>query len=384
MEARVLRAALLAAVACSLGASHRTPNFVVQAPSDDVARQVGQAAEEYRRQLALEWIGQSLPNWSQPCPITVNEGPHLGAGGATSFVFDRGEVFGWTMTIQGPLDRILDSVLPHEITHTIFASHFRRPLPRWADEGACTTVEHASERHKQQKMLVTFLKTGRGIPFSQMFAMKEYPRDVLPLYAQGHSLAEFLIQQGGKRKFLDFVGDGLRQERWTEITHQHYGFRDLAELQHSWLAWVRQGSPPLEVAAAPAQPTPAASPPPDAVAAVTATPDVYRGRGDQPTIAPSDRLVPVHRDPQPSSPGESTLARVEQSPPDPAGGWTTAAGQGQPAVAPPRGMLLEWSRPELADAPGPEIASSAGVTSSPPGAKHSVYEAVLPAQRFIR
>ena len=44
-----------------------------------------------------------------------------GAGGATSFVFDRGEVFGWKMNIQGSRERILDSVLPHEVTHTIFA-----------------------------------------------------------------------------------------------------------------------------------------------------------------------------------------------------------------------------------------------------------------------
>ena len=91
-----------------------------------------------------------MPNWAQPCPITAQVGRHLGAGGATSFVFEHGEVFGWRMTIQGSLERILDSVLPHEVTHTIFATHFRQPLPRWADEGACTTVEHASEKAKQQ------------------------------------------------------------------------------------------------------------------------------------------------------------------------------------------------------------------------------------------
>ena len=43
-------------------------------------------------------------------------------------------------------------------------------------------------------MLVQFLRTDRGIAFNQMFAMTEYPRDVMPLYAQGYSLAEFLIQ----------------------------------------------------------------------------------------------------------------------------------------------------------------------------------------------
>ena len=130
-----------------------------------------------------------MPTWAGPCPITVQVGDHLGAGGATSFMFERGEVYGWRMTIQGSLERVLDSVLPHEVTHTIFATHFRRPLPRWADEGACTTVEHASERAKQQMMLVDQLRNGRGIAFGQMFAMKEYPHDVMPLYSQGYSVA---------------------------------------------------------------------------------------------------------------------------------------------------------------------------------------------------
>ena len=103
--------------------------------------------------------------------MTVQVGPHLGAGGATTFMFDRGEVFGWRMSIQGSAERILDSVLPHEITHMIFASHFRQPLPRWADEGGATSVEHVSERTNTTSMLDQFLRTGRGIAFNQMFAM---------------------------------------------------------------------------------------------------------------------------------------------------------------------------------------------------------------------
>lgn len=247
MDARIVRAAILAAAALSLGAGHRTPNFIVNASSPEVAQQVGQAAEKFRRELALEWLGSEMPNWSQPCPIVVEAAPHLGAGGATSFVFDRGEVFGWQMTIQGSLERILDSVLPHEVTHTIFATHFRQPLPRWADEGGCSTVEHTSERLKQQKMLIRFLQSGRGIPFAQMFVMREYPRDILPLYAQGHSLATFLIAQGGKQKYLQFIADGLQDEQWARVTGDHYGFTSLGALQSAWLAWVRRGSPlPLD------------------------------------------------------------------------------------------------------------------------------------------
>ena len=243
MDARFFRVVLVAALFFSLGAGYRTPNFVIDAPTAELAQEIGQHAEKYRRELAQVWLGREMPNWAQPCMLSAQVGPQLGAGGATSFVFDRGEVFGWRMQIQGSRERLLDSVLPHEVTHTVFATHFRQALPRWADEGACTTVEHAEERFKQQQMLITFLKTGRGIAFSQMFAMKDYPRDVMPLYSQGYSLARYLIAQGGRRKFVAFLEQGLSDEHWVRAVHDHYGHGDLLALQNTWLAWVKSGSP---------------------------------------------------------------------------------------------------------------------------------------------
>ena len=205
--------------------------------------------------------------------------PHLGAGGATSFVFDKGEVFNWTMTIQGSEERILDSVLPHEITHTIFASHFRQPLPRWADEGACTTVEHPVERARQHRMLIEFLTTGRGIAFPEMFAMREYPADVLPLYSQGYSLARYLIERGGRHKYVAFVGDGLAGDDWAAALERHYGVNDIAKLQHIWLDWVQTGLPgPAGLAGSRA-----------AAAAETWTPDRPRPEPRSPACRPEAR-----------------------------------------------------------------------------------------------
>ncbi len=262
MEARVCRAATPVVLAvvfavfhcpASFGAGYRTTNFTVDAPTPQLAKEIGDAAERWRAELAQEWLGKQLPNWSKPCPIKAKVASRLGAGGATSFVFDQGQVFGWRMTIQGSRERILDSVLPHEVTHTIFASHFRRPLPRWADEGACTTVEHRSEISKQENMLIEFLKTQRGIPFSHMFAMKEYPRDVLPLYSQGHSLSQYLIYQRGKREFMEFLAEGMQDENWPKAIQQRYGYPNLLALQNSWMDWIRQGRPPLQLAADVAQ-----------------------------------------------------------------------------------------------------------------------------------
>lgn len=309
MDARLMRtvwivvaasviAALLNATFLSsnaTAAAYRTTNFVVQAPTPALAREVGESAEQWRSKLAIQWLGKEMPAWSKPCPIKAKIAPHLGAGGATSFIFDQGEVFGWEMDIQGSRERILDSVLPHEVTHTIFASHFRQPLPRWADEGACTTVEHQSEIVKQERMLIRFLKTGKGIPFSKMFAMKEYPPDVMPLYSQGHSLTQFLIEQHGREKFLSFLGQGMSDENWPMAVQQNFGHRNLYELQNDWLAWVKDGRPRLARVDAPANGrTPTTLVSNQSPQRVVPTNSVYASRGKrvvEPT--PDDSILPA-------------------------------------------------------------------------------------------
>ena len=225
------------------GASVRTPNFIASAPTQAFAEQVARAAEGYRRDLAVEWLGDELPQWSQPCPISVHVvGDNGGNGGQTSFIFDHGEVVRWNMHVRGSQREIITSVLPHEVTHTIFASHFRRPLPRWADEGACTTVENDGVLSQYDERVVEFLRTRRSIAFSRMFAMYQYPSDVAPLYAQGYSLARYLIAQSedtttGRRHFVAYLHDGLDGNRWVEATEKHYG-TDIAGLQNDWVKWV--------------------------------------------------------------------------------------------------------------------------------------------------
>jgi hypothetical protein len=180
----------------------------------------------------------------------------------------------------------------------IYASHFRQPLPRWADEGGATTVENISERTKYQRMLDQFLRTGRGIAFGKMFAMTEYPPDVMPLYAQCYSLSEYLIQIGGRRKYIEFLDDGLQNKDWSAAVARNYGVKDLGQLQNTWLAWVKQGSPPLTPGNI--QPAPGAAPEMLAAnsAAGRAVPiSMYRQQGANRStpsgVIPVGSLVPV-------------------------------------------------------------------------------------------
>jgi hypothetical protein len=327
-----------------------------------LAEEIGKAAEQYRHDLAIEWLGSPMPNWSRPCPIRADVSPTLGAGGATSFVFDKGEVFGWDMKIQGSEERVLDSVLPHEVTHTVFASHFRQPLPRWADEGACTTVEHASERNKQQVMLINFLRSGRGIAFDDMFAMKEYPADVLPLYSQGYSLARFLIEQKGRHEFLDFVGEGMKSENWPADLKKHYGYASLNDLQTRWLGWVKQGSPTI----APQQPAMqlASATRPQA----TGTEPVYRAQnndGDGLNSSSGVSTTPIRRD-------AGLAARGVSGTPDD-NGWTDAGSPSQGAGE--RGSVIPQNSGWYASQREPQGGSAANGSGSGDTSPHqSVYD----------
>ena len=242
----LFRSLLIVGTVASMGAGYRTPNFVVTAPTAQLAKQVGEAAEVYRKELAIDWTGEPLPgNWSTPCPIAVHVGS-IGARGETKFNFQNGEVYGWKMEIHGTEERILDSVLPHEINHTIFASHFRRPLPRWADEGAASLIENESERMRLRKIHDQVMNTTRKIPLRTLLEMKNYPSDnqqVLTLYAEGHSLADYLIQRSDKPTYLKFLQ--LAHERdWNHALKTYYRFENVEALEKVWDEWVVAGSPP--------------------------------------------------------------------------------------------------------------------------------------------
>jgi hypothetical protein len=226
----------------ALGASRRTANFVVQAPTQEIADRVAAEAERQRKDQALAWLGRELPPWKEPCPVRV-EVTLDRATGATTFCFaPKGGVLWQKMEVKGPLDRLLTSVLPHEVTHTVFAHHLGRPVPRWADEGGAITTEDAQECDRQVQVVQKAVKACRLLPLRRLFAREDYPSDlgaVCTFYGQSYSVSRFLIEAGGRSKFLDFVKRGY-QDGWDEAAREVYGYPDVEALERAWLASVRQ------------------------------------------------------------------------------------------------------------------------------------------------
>lgn len=224
-------------------------NFRVHASTKDIAQQVADTAEECRQQLAIGWFGHRLPRWANRCEVYVQLGNNLGAGGATKFKFDQGQVYDWDMRVQGSLERVLDSVIPHEVNHTILACYFRRPVPRWADEGAATMVEHESEQSRQLKFVSRLVNQGQRIPLRVLFDITQYPTDsdqVMALYSEGFSLTEYLIQQGGHKQFLLFLNDA-HHRGWDAAVKSYYKHANVESLEREWMNWVIAGQPKLNL-----------------------------------------------------------------------------------------------------------------------------------------
>ena len=150
------------------------PNFVVEARTAG-CRSRGRAGRGVRVEIAKAWLGRELPRWQAPCPIRVKLTTGE-AGGLTSFGFNRGRVTDQNMVVEGRLERILASALPHEITHTVFAAHFGGPMPRWADEGASLLSEDQRERRRHDQIAVDLLARRGDIGLGRLFQIMNTPR----------------------------------------------------------------------------------------------------------------------------------------------------------------------------------------------------------------
>jgi hypothetical protein len=261
--------AILATPGAASAASYETTNFTVEAPTAELAKKFGEMAEFYRKEKAIQWLGQEMPPWPERCPLHVRI--EMGsAGGATTFTFGtrggRPAVSSQRMEIRGEAKQLLSSVLPHEVTHTVLAYHFGRPVPRWADEGGSVLSENEEERYSHDIRNRELLNAGRGIVLRTLFRMADYPRDMIVLYAQGYSVTAFLVDRGGggrdgRSKLLQFLAAGMGNdsqpgmaqkyhgtpESWNEAARKVYGFESVDAMEKAWLDSLK--TPPSRVAA---------------------------------------------------------------------------------------------------------------------------------------
>jgi hypothetical protein len=325
MEARLVRAALLAALLSSAlatpafgqRASARSQHFLVTAPTPQLARR----SPKRPKPIAATWPSNgwgtscrrgAMSVRSPSCRFTV-------LVGATSFLFDAAGPYGWAMEIQGSRERMLDSVLAardhaHGLCHALRPAaaavgrrrslyHGRAPRRKGQAGQVPDPVPHQRARHSLQSDVCDDGVSARH--FAALFA--------------GLFAGPLPDSAGGKRKYVDYVGEGMRTNNWPATTRKFYGFENLSELQVTWVEWVRQGSPSLDERPELASRTQPPARPATQLASLT----------QQPQTRVSDGALSSWQTAQ--SQNARAFARADDVPPQPPAAFDSEAETGQQA-----------------------------------------------------
>jgi hypothetical protein len=79
------------------------------------------------------------------------------------------------------------------------------------------------------------------------------------LYAEGFSVAEFLVERSSRPAFLAFVASGMR-EGWDQAARVHYRYNNVEELEQAWINQLRSPRRPAAPALMARNTAPAADP----------------------------------------------------------------------------------------------------------------------------
>jgi hypothetical protein len=218
----------------------RSPNFMILADERELAEAVLARAEQYRREIAVEWLGEPLPEGIGAAMINVrltsDEDNALTwpTDPASQRQFHRVWLNGTRQQVTGP-------VLKHELTHVVLATWLPQRLAPWADEGVASRYDDANRAAQRRQAVQWFVRTGDWPRLERVLNAETITADDAASYAIAASLADFLLERGNRATLLRFAVDG-GSRGWDAALESHYGLADVADLQTAWQDWASERS----------------------------------------------------------------------------------------------------------------------------------------------
>ncbi|WP_425398767.1 hypothetical protein [Aeoliella sp.] len=142
---------------------------------------------------------------------------------------------GHMMWLYGSEEEITGSLLDHELAHVVLASRFGDAMPIWANEGIASRYDNERRKTIRQQKLAGFVAI-ESWPHLDRLLESEIRQQWQ--YAAAESLTDFLIERGGRQKFVEFVADSRGSVE--RALAAHYGIRSVSQLEHQWRAAVRK------------------------------------------------------------------------------------------------------------------------------------------------
>lgn len=248
-----------------------TTNFRIFHADPQLAERLADEAEKARDRIFEKWTGAvAKANWSPRCDIYVyptrtifaqKTGQPETTAGFSTMGLNGGRVVARRVNLHADADRVVEAVLPHEVTHIVLADLFPRvQIPRWADEGLAVLSEPDADQQDRARKLGDSLSTGQLFRLKTLM-MTDYPdaRFWDLFYDQSISLTRFLLETGTPADLIGFLQDAQANGYETELTRR-YGIASFADLEAKWLEYARGRATPvdpkLQMAGAPAESTP--------------------------------------------------------------------------------------------------------------------------------
>jgi hypothetical protein len=138
-------------------------------------------------------------------------------------------------------DELFKSVLPHEMAHLVFREFVGRSvsLPLWLDEGVAALMEE--DKEKRLRFAKGLVGSISFIPIEKLTELKQNSlSNPQVFYAEAASIIEFLLNNYGKVRFLEY-SRCLRDRRdWEACLAKVYRFFDLSDMSEEWIEFLKK------------------------------------------------------------------------------------------------------------------------------------------------
>ncbi|MCD4779342.1 MAG: hypothetical protein K8S27_02175 [Candidatus Omnitrophica bacterium] len=229
---------------------HKSEHFIIYyrtAPKDFV-KTVEKSAEIYYKEITRNLGFNRFHSWTWDRRAKIyiyddKEDYHQSG----KFEWSHGVAFSRAKVIETypSAHGFFDTILPHEIGHIIFREFvgFRARIPTWFEEGVAMNQEKA-KRWGADKVVAKAIADETFIPLtdlSQVHLNRFTSKDTVKLfYAESASIVSFMINKGGKHKFVRFcrkLKDGDPFEWVFEKVYLQY--RSIERLNKSWVKYLQ-------------------------------------------------------------------------------------------------------------------------------------------------
>lgn len=211
-------------------------NFVIGAPSKELAKRGLERADVYRKQIALDWLGHELEPGESFADIHI----YL----ATTGQEDSGRV--WLanhetgrphmMWLTGTREDVLGAGMAHEIAHVVLASRFPSGMPVWANEGIASYYDDQERLSIRGQIMQRIVESSAWPSIDEILTATNIKPSDQTAYALSSSLTEYLVSLRGREAFVEFVSAAMSSS-WDAAITKIYGMNDRHELQTKWQAW---------------------------------------------------------------------------------------------------------------------------------------------------